>query len=72
MKQKQKPGVVSILHHNVQSMNNELLELNVLFQSELADVDGLCLSYHWLREEYIKLIYLLTYLLHGAESFLRS
>ena len=30
--------------------------LNVLLQSELADVDVLCLSEHWLREEYIKLI----------------
>jgi len=56
MKQKPKPGVVSILHHNVQSINNKLIELNVLLQSELADVDVLCLSEHWLREENIKLI----------------
>jgi len=35
---------ISILHHNVQSINNKLLELNVLLQSELADVDVLCLS----------------------------
>jgi exonuclease III len=33
-----------------------LLELNILLQSELADADILCLSEHWLREEYIKLI----------------
>ena len=33
-----------------------MLELNVLLQSELADGDVLCLSAHWLREEYIKLI----------------
>jgi hypothetical protein len=33
-----------------------LLELNVLLHSELADVDVVCLSEHWLREEYIKLI----------------
>jgi len=26
-----------------------LLELNILLQSELADVDVLCLSEHWLR-----------------------
>jgi hypothetical protein len=48
--------VVSILHHNVQSINNKPLELNVLLQSELADVDVLCLSEQWLREEHMKLI----------------
>jgi exonuclease III len=55
MKQKPKPYVVAILHHKVQSINNKLLELNVLLQSDLADVDLLCLSEHWPREEYIKL-----------------
>jgi len=33
-----------------------LIELNVLLQFELADVDVLCLSKHWVREEDIKLI----------------
>jgi hypothetical protein len=56
MKQKRKPDVVSILHCNVQSINNKLLELNLLLQPELADVDVLCLSEHWLRKECIKLI----------------
>jgi hypothetical protein len=51
MKQKPKPDVVSFLHYHVQSINNKLLQLNVLLQSELADVDVLCLSEHWLREE---------------------
>jgi hypothetical protein len=46
----------SILHHKVQSINNKLLELNLLLQSELVDVAVLCLSEHWLREENIKLI----------------
>ena len=50
MKQKPKPDVVSIFHHNVQSINNKLLELNALLQSELADVYILCLVEHWLRE----------------------
>jgi hypothetical protein len=48
--------MLSILHHNVQSINNKLLELNILLQSELADVDVFCLSEQWLREECIKLI----------------
>ena len=53
IKQKPKPDVVSILHHNVQSINNKLLELYVLLQSESADMDVLCLSEHWLREQYM-------------------
>ena len=48
IKQKPIPDMVSILHHNVQSINNKLLELNALLQSELAEVDVLCLSEHWL------------------------
>ena len=70
MKQKPKPDVVSILHHNVQSISNKLLELYVLLQYELADVDDLCLSEHWLREEHIKLISIDTFKL--ASSFSRN
>jgi hypothetical protein len=72
MKQKPKSDVVSILllHHNVQSINNKLLELNVLLQSELADVDILCLSEHWLREEHTKLIS--TDIFQLASNFSRS
>ena len=56
MKQKPKPDMISILHLNVQNINNKLLKLNISLQSELADVDVLCLSKPWLREDYIKLI----------------
>ena len=48
--------MVSVFHQNVQSINNKLLELDVILQTELEKVDILCLSEHWLREEYIKLI----------------
>jgi len=70
MKQKPKPDVALILHHNIWGINNKLLELNVLLQSELADGDVLCLSAHWLREEYIKLISICKFKL--ASNFSRS
>ena len=47
-----------------------MLELNVLLQFELADGDVLCLSEHWLREEYIKLISIGKFKL--ASNFSRS
>ena len=56
MKQEQKTDMVSIFHHIVQSINNKVLELNVILQTELAEVEVLCLSEHWLWGEYIKLI----------------
>jgi exonuclease III len=56
LKQEQNNTVVTVFHQNVQSINNKLLELNVIVQTELEKVDVLCLSEHWLREEYIKLI----------------
>jgi hypothetical protein len=65
-----KPNMVSILHYNVQGINNKLLELNILLQSELVDVDVLCLREHWLREENIKLISIDKFKLAG--NFSRS
>ena len=47
-----------------------MLELDVILQTELAEVDVLCLSEHWLREEYIKLITIDEFKL--TSSFSRS
>ena len=70
MKRKPKHDMVSILHHNVQSINNKSLELNVLLKSKLVDVDVSCLSEHWLREGHIKLISIDKFKL--ASNFSRS
>ena len=51
-----KQATVSIFHRNVQAVNNKVLELNMILQTELGEVDVLCLSEHWLKEDYIKLI----------------
>jgi len=47
---------VSIFHQNVQSVRNKVLELNMIIQTELNEVDVLCLSEHWQKKDYIQLI----------------
>jgi hypothetical protein len=43
-----------IIHHNVQSLRNKLLELIVLLNTEFIDLDILCFSEHWLNDEEIR------------------
>jgi len=69
-KEEQETDVVSIFYHNIQSINCKLLELKVILQTHLAEVDVLCLSEHWLQEEYIKLISIDEFQL--ASNFSRS
>jgi hypothetical protein len=39
-----KQATVSIFHQNVQTVKNKVLELNMILQTELGEVDVLCLS----------------------------
>ena len=45
-----KQATVSIFHRNVQAVNNKVLELNIILQTQLGEVDVLCLSEHWLKK----------------------
>ena len=58
-----KKGVVtksnlSILHQNIQSTGNKLLETDLVLKSDFKDIDVLCFREHWLREDYLNLIYI--------------
>jgi hypothetical protein len=49
----QRPHKISVLHQNVQSLNNKLLEVEVILQSELQYVDVLCFTENWQKNQQI-------------------
>jgi hypothetical protein len=49
----QRPHKISDLHQNVQSLNNKVLELDVLLQSGLQYVDVRFFSEHWQKNQHI-------------------
>jgi hypothetical protein len=48
--------ILSVLHHNVQSINNKLVELDLLFNSSLKHIDVLCFMEHWIKEDNLDII----------------
>jgi hypothetical protein len=50
-----KPNL-SILHQNMQSTGNKLVQTDLVFKSDLKDIDVPCFTEHWLKEDYLKLI----------------
>jgi hypothetical protein len=47
---------IRLLHHNVQSLNNKLLDIAVIPTTENFNVNSLCLTEHWLLEAQTKVI----------------
>jgi hypothetical protein len=52
---------LSILHQNIQSIGNKLIEVDLVLKSTLKDIDVLCFTEHWLKEDYLKLIHVDQY-----------
>ena len=52
---------LSILHQNTQSIGNKQIEDYFVLKSDLKDIDVLCFTEHWLKEDYLKLIHIGQY-----------
>jgi len=46
----------SILHQNIQSMRNKLLELDIVLKLRVQNIDVVCLTEHWIKEDYLTTI----------------
>ena len=47
---------LSVLHHNVQSLSNKIVELDLMLKLSLGNIDVLCFTEHCVKEDYLDLI----------------
>jgi hypothetical protein len=52
---------LSILHQNIQSIENKQIEVDLALKLDLKDIDVLCFTEHWLKEDCLKLIHIDEY-----------
>ena len=52
---------LSVLHQNIQSIGNKQIEVDLPLKLNLNNIDILCFTEHWLKEDYLKLIHLDQY-----------
>ena len=52
---------LSVLHQNIQSIGNKQIEVDLALKSNGNNIDVLCFTEHWLKEDYVKLIQLDQY-----------
>src|SRR5215469_15423049 len=68
--QKSRPYELVILHHNVQSLFNKLLDLSISISTKDINADVLCFTEHWLKKNQLDTIYIDNFKL--VSSFSRS
>jgi hypothetical protein len=56
---------ITVLHHNIQSLNNKIQELSLYLHVSETMVNVLCFTEHWLSGDQIKLIILDQYKLRS-------
>ena len=54
---------IRVLHHNVQSLFNKKNEITMMLAVDGMYINILCLTEHWLSEDPLKVIYILTILI---------
>ena len=47
---------LSVLHQNIQSIRNKQNEIDLILKSSLKNIDVLCFTENWVKDNYLKLI----------------
>jgi len=54
-------NTLCVLHLNIQSISNKQTELDLVLKSDLRNIDVLCFTEHWIKEDYLNLIQIEQY-----------
>jgi hypothetical protein len=46
----------TVLHQNIQSIRNKLLDIDLVLKARIKNIDVLCFTEHWIQEDYLTTI----------------
>ena len=46
--------MLSVLHQNIQSLNNKRVELEIILKVSLDNIEVLCITEHWVINYYLE------------------